>query len=155
MISIVLRPHRRLWWCGQWARWCRRPRHRRRRRIQWHGRSGAVIVPLSLSSLVARARWCHRCPVVIIIAARVVSPSSTWRASHHIVVGVVIAHVASSSSSSSSLSPLRDGTTGRGDSMRRHEEWVAQIERAAQVRIGRADKLGRHVSVNRLVGVLT
>ena len=41
------------------------------------------------------------------------------------------------------------------DSTRWHEEWVAQIERVVRVRIGRANKLSRHVSVNRSVGVLT
>ena len=127
-----------------------------------------TVVPLTsplllLSHLVARAQWCRHRAVVVVASGNgaidVLLSSSLPRASccrrRRGVHCVALSSALSSSSSSSSLSPLQDGMTGRGDGTRRHEEWVAQIERAARVRIGRANKLGRHVSVNRSVGVLT
>ena len=67
-----------------------------------------------------------------------------WHVLCRIVIGVVIVRVALSSLSSS---PLQDGTTGRGDGTRWHEEWVAQIERAARVRIGQVNKLDAIVAL--------
>ena len=81
-----------------------------------------TVVP-SLCHCRCRLWWCghgcHQRPIVVVVAARIVSPSLVWRALRHIVIVVIVASVR-----------WHDWARGR------HKEWVAQIEWAARVRIG-------------------